>query len=637
MPRGPSARLLTRERTDDTVRHDWSQVLEHRRLAHSPRRPTLAHLLLAVLSLTALLQLGLGLVLYRRLAEKLEADLARRLVQVSTLLSQSVDAALVAQFREGDEDLPAYRLVRQRLAAQAVAAGVGRAYVVDHSARTLVDTEATLPGRTRHLLLAQRTELERALAGSAVATRLYEDEEGRLRLSALAPLRLADGRVAAVVGVDAAPAFFSTLSALRAEMTLLGLLGLGLVALAGAWIVRQVAARLERLRRMVTRATSDLDRPAGERRGADTIGALGRDLEGLLAALVASREHQQALLGSVEVGLLTCDADGRVLLVNPCLRRLLGLGAAPSGGSVEDLLAGEPALAAYARAARAATEPAGAELPLAGGLAAGGRLLAASASRLLQQGRPGGLVFSFLDISDLRQAERRARENESLAALGGMAGGLLHELGNPLAALTIYLELLRPLAPEGEARELLERAAREDERLRAFLEDFRVFAGLRPLRSQTLELAGLVEQALEPLSWPPHVERKLRGGGQVQGDARLLGHAVRNLLRNALEALASAGRVQVDVSAEEGLARVVVSDDGPGLNASQLEQVLEPFHTTKPHGTGLGLLIARRVAELHGGRLEARSRQGEGAAFTLAWPLARTGQHTPGGVGGGEG
>lgn len=428
------------------------------------RRATLGHLLLGVLVLTALAQAAAGIVLHRRLRGQLEADLGRRLVHVAALLRFSVDPPIVVQFRAGDEALATYGLVRRQLAARAEAAGVTRAYVLDASDRTLVDTEAAQPpGRVRHALLVHRRELVEARGGRAVATRLYSDEAGRLRLSAFAPLRGPDGKVIALLAVDAPPEFFSALEVLRREMLLLGAAAVGLLVVAGALVTRQVAA--------------------------------------------------------------------------------------------------------------------------------------------------------------LRRAERRVRENERLAALGGLAGGLLHELGNPLAALAMYLDLLQPLAPAGEARELVERARREDERLREFLEDFRVFAGLAPLRVSDIELRVLAGVAAERLAWPPEIALRTEGAGAARGDARLLAHALRNLLRNALEA--GGTRIDVEVSVAGGAARISVRDDGPGLTAAELERLQEPFHTTKPHGTGLGLLIARRVAEQHGGRLEADSTAGAGARFTIRWPRER--------------
>ena len=590
----------------------------------SLRRPTLGHLLLAVLSLLALSQVAVGYVLYWRLESQLEADLARRLVHVSTLISLSVDAALVAQFRSGDEVLPAHILVRQRLRLQAEGAGVSRAYVLDPNSRTLVDTEDALPGTIRHRLWMHRAEFDQALAGTPVATRLYSDEDGRLRLSAFAPVRDRSGRVAIVVGVDAPPAFFAPLAALRREMLMLGAAGVLLVGVGGTLVIRQVEARLRRLRSTVTRATTGDPRLATQRHGKDQIGALGRDLDDLVATLVATREHQEAVLGSVDVGLVTSDAEGHLTLANPRARDLLGQDeSALVGRRLEELLAGEEKVATFVRAAAAADGPVNAELPWEGGLAAGGRVLAANASRLVQDGRTKGLVLSLIDVTELRRAERRARENERLAALGGMAGGLLHELGNPLAGLTIYLDLLRSVAPDGEARDILDRAIREGTRLQEFLEDFRVFAGLSGLRRGPVDLATLATSAAEPLAWPTEIERRVEASGSVDGDGRLLAHAIRNLLRNALEALPGGGHITIELSCSDSEARVVVTDDGAGLTSDQIERVLEPFHTTKPHGSGLGLLIARRVVELHGGRLEARSRPGCGAAFTLRWPASR--------------
>jgi signal transduction histidine kinase len=582
------------------------------------RRPTLGRVLLTVLALAALSQLAVVAWLYVRLQRQLEADLANRLEQVSALLARSVDVPLVSQFGPGDERLAAYTLVRDRLAAQAAAAGASRAYVFDAGSRTLVDTDSSqVPASVRNRLLAHRAELAAAFAGRAAATRLYEDDSGRQRLSAFTPLRDRQGSVVAVLGVDAPPSFFATLATLRRDMLLLGAVGLALAALAGAVVVRQVEARLSRLAQAAARAARSDPRVSALPRADDVIAGLGRDLEALVAAIAAAREYQQAVLGSLDVGLLTCDADGLVTLANARAHELLSASdGSLAGRDIGEVLAAEPALLALVRRCGECGGAARAELPFGGGLPAGGRLLTASASRLVQEDRPSGLVLSLLDVTDLRRAEQRARENERLAALGGMAGGLLHELGNPLAALTMYLDLLRPLVPEGEARELADCALREDARLREFLEDFRVFAGLSPLRLERVELSAVISRALEPLAWPTAVAWRVEVSGRARADARLLAHALRNLLRNALEA--GATRVAVSARGRGAEASLVVSDDGSGLDEAARQ--LEPFHTTKPHGSGLGLVIVRRVMELHGGRLELLPGDAWGARFALRWP-----------------
>src|SRR5262249_25141733 len=117
--------------------------MQPRRLAFP--RPAFGGLLLAVLLLMTRSELALGVVTYWRLRQELEADLAQRLVNVARLLAVSTDARLVTQFREGDEQLPAYKLVAGRFVTFGRAAGVERVYVVDEHLETLVDSQAETP------------------------------------------------------------------------------------------------------------------------------------------------------------------------------------------------------------------------------------------------------------------------------------------------------------------------------------------------------------------------------------------------------------------------------------------------------------------------------------------------------------
>src|SRR5262245_63634615 len=133
--------------------------MQPRRLAFP--RPAFGGLLLAVLLLMTISELALGVVTYWRLRQELEADLAQRLVNVARLLAVSTDVRLVTQFREGDEQLPAYKLVATRFAAFGRAAGVERVYVVDDRLQTLVDSRPEPSvGRERYALLANRVEVE---------------------------------------------------------------------------------------------------------------------------------------------------------------------------------------------------------------------------------------------------------------------------------------------------------------------------------------------------------------------------------------------------------------------------------------------------------------------------------------------
>lgn len=594
------------------------------------RRPAFGGLLLAVLLLMTLSEMALGIATYRRLRNDLEIDLAQRLVNVSSLLALGTDVPLVTQFREGDEQLPAYQLVVSRFVTQARAAGVERAYVVGNRLETLVDSSPTASvGRIRYALLANRAEVEAAKAGKATPTRIYQDEEGRLRLSALAPLRSMDGRVVALAGVDATPEFFASLGALRRQMVILGLAGLLTAAAGGGLLVRQVARRLRRLRNVVSRVSrGDFAETVGLA-GGDEIGALGQDLDSMVAALVASREYYESVLGSVDVGLLGADRQGQVIGANPRAAQILTLGAGELvGRRLGEVLVGEPRLLQFVGALlRGEAGPLAEEVSLRGGPASGGKLVAVAGSRLHQGGVWTGIILSLSDITGLRALEKKVQRNERLAGLGSMAAGLLHEIRNPLASITMYLDLLRPLCAAGEGQEILDRAMAEATRLDRFLQDFQIFGGLRPMRRELVDVREVVNQATEGLS-PPSGVRIVRDLGEatvLSVDRWLVAHAVRNLVVNALDAVGQSGLVTIELQREGPEVVLRVTDDGPGVSDERIEQIFDPFFTTKSAGTGLGLTIVQRVAEAHGASLEVRNVPGGGARFSMRWPAEAAG------------
>lgn len=589
------------------------------------RRPAFGGLLLAVLLLMTVSEMALGIATYRRLRNDLEVDLAQRLVNVSSLLAVGTDASLVTQFREGDEELPAYKLVVSRLVTMARAAGVERAYVVGDRLETLVDSSPTASvGRVRYALLANRVEVEAAKAGKATPTRIYQDEEGRLRLSALAPLKTSDGRVVALAGVDATPEFFASLDALRRQMVILGLASLLTAAAAGGLLVRQVSRRLQRLRNVVSGVSrGDFAERVGLV-GGDEIGALGRELDSMVAALVASREYYESVLGSADVGLLAADRQALVIGANTRAAEILVPGSSGlTGRPLAQVLASEPRLFRFVEELlRGETGPLAEEIPLRGGPASGGRLVAVAGSRLRQGGEWTGIILSLSDITGLRALERQVQRNERLAGLGSMAAGLLHEVRNPLASMTMYLDLLRPLSAPGEAQEILDRAMAEASRLDRFLQDFQIFAGLRPMRREAMDIREVVTEATEGLTPPAGVRivRELGEPAVLSVDRWLLAHAVRNLVVNALDAVGQQGLVAIEILREGSEVVLRVTDDGPGISDERIERIFDPLFTTKSSGTGLGLTIVERVAQTHGASLEVRNAPGGGAQFSMRWP-----------------
>lgn len=256
-------------------------------------------------------------------------------------------------------------------------------------------------------------------------------------------------------------------------------------------------------------------------------------------------------------------------------------------------------------------------------------------------------------LAKLREAERRAAAMERMAEVGAMTAGLAHEIKNPLSTIGMNAQLvaegladLRAQAGERHAAEVdrLSRRvgtlARESERLGSVLGEFLDFAGEMKLSKEPADLRELLEEMADFML--PRAERsgvRVRvvggeGGVVAPVDRGRVKQALLNLMLNGVqamereEALGQGKGRELLLGAEAGpmgpgggVAWVRVTDTGPGIEPGRLSRIFEPYYTTKPGGTGLGLPIARRVAEAHGGRLLVTSEVGLGTSFTLELPL----------------
>jgi signal transduction histidine kinase len=233
-------------------------------------------------------------------------------------------------------------------------------------------------------------------------------------------------------------------------------------------------------------------------------------------------------------------------------------------------------------------------------------------------------------------ADRPAPPSQSgLAFLGAVAGGLVHEIRNPLSTLSLNLQLMEE-EWEGEdgprARRTLERVQtlrREVARLEEILDDFLRYAGIRRLALADADLNRVLEETVTffapectrarvDLAFYPDLRLPL-----VRIDERLVKQALLNLLLNAVQAMEGRAGAQLIVRTrlEGETARVDVIDTGPGIPDDLRERVWDVYFSSRKGGTGLGLPTARRVAEEHGGALRFESEAGKGTQFVLTLPL----------------
>jgi len=218
-----------------------------------------------------------------------------------------------------------------------------------------------------------------------------------------------------------------------------------------------------------------------------------------------------------------------------------------------------------------------------------------------------------------------------------LAGGLAHELRNPLSTMMVNLKLLAEdlqdasAQPEDVRRRALlkvEVLRREAERLQALFDDFLRATGPYRLQRSPIDLRVLIRRVAEffrPLASGHKVELFLELGDTplvCPVDEKLMNQALLNLVINAQEAMPDGGRLHVSIGRETDEAIISVSDTGIGISPEQHERIMRPFYSNKADGTGLGLSITRRVIEEHGGTIGFTSEPGKGTIFTIRLPIS---------------
>ncbi len=450
----------------------------------------------------------------------------------------------------------------------------------------------------------------------------------------------------------------------RTRVELLGVTLAMLVVggLAAALVARRIARPVQKLAEGATAISRGELLQRIEPSGFDEIGALAVAFNDMAAQLFQQRReledanlelrrrfdeledvkrYTENILASLTNGIVTIDLDGRVVTLNPAAEMLTGFFAGEvTGRYCTELFAQTPEIGEMLMETLASRAPI-AGVPLALRRRGGAALQVEVSTAPLKggEGKDLGVVAVVRDLTLVRELESRLRRSDRLAALGGLAAGLAHEIKNPLTSVLTFSRHVERRFDDPSFRERFQRVVpRELERINGILERLLELARPAPAAFTRIRLAALVDRAVDLYTNEIETLRirvtrdYARDLPPVAADEESLYRAIINIVANALDAMAPGGTLALRVgwaapaqSLRPGRmgrqAVIEVSDTGSGIAPEDAERVFNPFFTTKQRGTGLGLAVTHKIVEDHGGMIDFHTVAGIGTTFRVVLPL----------------
>ncbi|HSL20041.1 MAG TPA: ATP-binding protein [Vicinamibacterales bacterium] len=342
----------------------------------------------------------------------------------------------------------------------------------------------------------------------------------------------------------------------------------------------------------------------------------------------ASERLSGEIIANLTSGLLVVGTEGEVRTLNPAGRRMLGLPDADWSGPYRQVLATAAPLADLIDECLTSGRPI-MRRAIAVPLSAVAHL-GVTVSPMRDHEGVHGAICLFTDLSAVVELEEQVRLQDSLARLGELTAGLAHEFRNGLATIHGYARLIDPARLPADYHPYIAGIRAETDSLREVVTNFLNFARPTPVTLTPVDMRAIVERVVEDVRGEVDAARgTIRASGEfanVHGDEVLLRQALLNLCRNAVEACVEAGRppeIAIDATIDgQGRAlRLVIADNGPGIDPALGDRVFQPFVTGRSRGTGLGLALVQKIVVTHNGRVAAGRSATGGAAFQISLPL----------------
>ncbi len=349
-------------------------------------------------------------------------------------------------------------------------------------------------------------------------------------------------------------------------------------------------------------------------------------------ALANMRSYTNNVIESMATGLVSVDPDSRVVHVNSHARELFGLGDRDIRGiPIEDVVRFEDGderseiEAVLSGGARPVETEIGIETD-------DGRVPVDVRASILRDevGERSGAVLLFQDLREIEALKEEVERERHLAALGRLAAGVAHEVRNPLSSLKGFAQFLKSkFSPGSKEERYSDIMIEEVERLDRVVQELLDFAKPVIAERKASDVNSIVDDALSLVA-EDAAFRKVEIVSDlaaelpdVMVDGRQLRQVLLNVLLNGIEAMRDGGRLTVRTrlrASESPPVAIEVSDTGVGMSDDEMDKLFEPFYTTKPEGTGLGLTIVSRLIEQNRGRLSVQSTRGDGTTFTISLP-----------------
>ncbi len=377
---------------------------------------------------------------------------------------------------------------------------------------------------------------------------------------------------------------------------------------------------------MAGKKHSSLDRVLGR---LDTLDSV--NLANLVQRLARERGVFEEIFNTLQEGVLVIRDDGAIEYANHAAGRLVGLGEDVAGQTLWRLVPGLRNSLGAALDGDGAAPVVAREFELTYPEPRAVRLYMVP-FRAPGAGQARRFAVILTDITKERATTERRIESERNSSIVLLAAGVAHELGNPLNSLTIHLQLierrLKRLKDAREAAALGEslRICRDEvARLDGIISNFLGAIRPQPPDLAETELGALVAEVLRV----QHRELEDRGVAveveaapvpAVLADRNQIKQVIFNLTKNAMEAMEPGGSLRIRSRADDDSVYLVFADTGSGIRAEDLGRLFQPYHTTKPGGNGLGLMIAQRIMRDHGGQVGIESKEGVGTLVTLQFP-----------------